>query len=110
MVSQTGGFWHIKIISFVVILVTHIEAIAAYETMRGEKSLLSKFLFGVDFSFWINIWMQNFSYFEQKKKKYYGTKIRLQTLFSYPFWLKLFLNERNWSISKGGDTSVTYAI
>ncbi len=69
MVSQTGGFWHIKIISFVVILVTHIEAIAAYETMRGEQSLLSKFLFGVDFHFGQIFECQNFSYFEQKKKK-----------------------------------------
>ncbi len=69
MVSQTSGFWHIRIISFVVILVTHIGAIAAYETMRGEQSLLSKFLFGVDFHFGQIFECQNFSYFEQKKKK-----------------------------------------
>ncbi len=87
MVSQTGGFWHIKIISFVVILVTHIEAIAAYETMRGEQSLLSKFLFGVDLHIGQIFKCQNFSYFKQKKKENYycKKKKRLQTLFSYPF-------------------------
>ncbi len=88
MVSQTGGFWHIKIISFVVILVTHIEAIAAYETMRGEQSLLSKFLFGVDFHFGQIFECQNFSYFEQKKKSnniIVQKKKRLQMLFSFPF-------------------------
>ncbi len=90
MVSQTGGFWHIKIISFVVILVTHIEAIAAYETMRGEQSLLSKFLFGVDFSFWTNIWMPKFFLLRtKKKKKYYCTKKKIADVVFLSFLIKI---------------------
>ncbi len=89
MVSQTGGFWHIKIISFVVILVTHIGAIAAYETMRGEQSLLSKFLFGVDFHFGQIFECQNFSYFEQKKKKYYCTKKKIADVVFLSFLIKI---------------------